>query len=145
MYESRGYQTKQKQLIYAFFAKHPNRHFSAKEVAENLKMSAQIGESTVYRLIHKLTEDGEIRRFHGKNSKSVVYQFAGKDAHCDEHFHLKCSGCGQLIHLDCALVKDFEAHMGSHHGFSIDHTKTVIYGTCESCHEKKEHNHEQNI
>ncbi len=138
MNRSHQYQTKQKQMIYAFFAANPNRQFSAKEVADNLKTRTQIGESTVYRLIKKLSEDGEIRRFHGKNSKSVVYQFAGKGAHCDRHFHLKCSGCGKLIHLDCALIKEFEAHMGSHHDFSIDHTKTVIYGTCGTCSEKKE-------
>ena len=142
MKQANGYQTRQKQIIYAFFAENPHFQFSAKEVASQLKQTAQIGESTVYRLIKKLTEDGEIRRFHGKNGKAVVYQFAGKSAHCDAHFHLKCSDCGQLFHLDCGLVKDFEAHMDSHHGFFIDHTKTVIYGTCAHCHKKEAAQHE---
>ena len=60
-------------------------------------------------------------------------------------FRLKCTGCGELIHLDCGLVKEFEAHMTSHHGFSIDHLKTIIYGTCANCVNKKEIKHETTI
>lgn len=140
-----SYNTKQKRLIYNFFSDNPEKQFSAKEIAEKIKYHDKIGESTVYRLIKKMTEDGEIRRFSGKNTKSVVYQFAGKNSHCDKHFHLKCMNCGELIHLDCASVKNFETHMDEHHGFSIDHIKTVIYGTCFSCNKKikKEHNSDE--
>ncbi len=141
-----SYKTKQKQMIYDFFAANPDRQFSAKEVSDSVKKQAEIGESTVYRLIKKLTEDGEIRRFSGKNVKSVVYQFANQSEHCHEHFHLKCSGCGELIHLDCGLVKEFENHMNSHHGFTIDHVKTIIYGTCAACGKmKKEQKNEKTI
>ena len=132
------YNTKQKQVIYTFFAQNPHCQFSAKEVSARVKQQAQIGESTVYRLIKQLTEDGEIRRFNGKDVKSVVYQFADKGDQCHAHFHLKCSGCGQLIHLDCALMKDFSAHIDSHHGFLVDQGKTVIYGTCAHCNKTKE-------
>lgn len=133
-----SYQTKQKQIIYDFFAANPDRQFSAKEVSDSVKKQAKIGESTVYRLIKTMTDSGEIRRFSGKNVKSVVYQFANQNEHCREHFHLKCTGCGELIHLDCGLVKDFEKHMNSHHGFAIDHVKTIIYGTCANCIKTKE-------
>lgn len=145
MNDRNSYNTKQKQLIYDFFAANPDRQFSAKEVSNSVKQQAKIGESTVYRLIKKLTEDGEIRRFSGKDVKAVVYQFANQSEHCHEHFHLKCTGCGELIHLDCGLVKEFEAHMTSHHGFSIDHLKTIIFGTCANCANKKEIKHETNI
>jgi len=133
MERKNSYQTKQKSVIYDFFAKNPERQYSAKEVFENIRESEEIGESTVYRLIKKLTEDGEIRRFSGKDVKSVVYQYADKNEKCHEHFHLKCVNCGVLTHLDCGIVKDFEKHLGSHHGFSVDHMKTVIYGQCAQC------------
>ena len=103
MNDRNSYNTKQKQLIYDFFAANPDRQFSAKEVSNSVKQQAKIGESTVYRLIKK------------------------------------------LIHLDCGLVKEFEAHMTSHHGFSIDHLKTIIYGTCANCANKKEIKHETTI
>lgn len=142
MTERNFYQTKQKKLIYDFFLKNPHRQFSAKEVFDCVKSQAEIGESTVYRLIKRLTDDGDIRRFNGKNVKSVVYQFADKGDHCHEHFHLKCENCGELIHLDCGLVKEFEKHLGINHGFSIDHLKTVVYGICGACdkkHKEKEY------
>ena len=128
-----SYNTKQKQIIYRFFEENREKQFSAKEIFESLKDDAEIGESTVYRLIKTLTDDGAIRRFNGKNTKSIVYQFAGKNEHCHEHLHLKCSDCGELIHLDCELSKEFEEHMGKHHGFLIDPIKTIFYGTCMEC------------
>lgn len=133
MNKKASYHTKQKQLLYDFFAAHPDKQFSAREIADLIKEKAEIGESTVYRLIKKLTEDGELRRFSGKNVKSVVYQFAGQSEHCHEHFHLKCTDCGELIHLDCELLKSFETHMGEHHGFVIDPVKTIFYGVCADC------------
>lgn len=131
------YHTRQKQLICDFFAENPDGQFSAKEVSDYIKKQASIGESTVYRVIKTLTEDGVIRRFSGKDVKSVVYQYANKTPHCNEHFHLKCSDCGDLIHLDCSLMKDLENHVGNHHGFAIDTVKTVIYGTCADCSKSK--------
>ena len=133
MQEKNSYHTKQKQSVLDFFALHPHKQFSAKEIAEQVKEQSKIGESTVYRLIKKLTESGEIRRFSGKNVKSVVYQYAGNHEHCHEHFHLKCTECGEFIHLDCKLMKTFGDHCSAHHGFTIDPLKTVFYGVCEAC------------
>ncbi len=138
MHEKNSYQTKQKQLVLNFLVSNPHTQFSAKEIAEQVKEQAQIGESTVYRLIKKLTESGEIRRFSGKDVKSVVYQYAGGNGHCHEHFHLKCTDCGEFIHLDCKLMKSFEEHCAAHHGFMIDPMKTVFYGLCSACAKEKE-------
>ena len=134
MRDKTSYRTKQKELLYAFLKAHPEKQYSAKEITALIKEHhADIGESTVYRLIKNLTDEGVLRRFSGKNAKSVVYQFAGQNEHCHEHFHLKCTDCGELIHLDCELLKSFEKHMGAHHGFSIDPVKTIFYGVCASC------------
>lgn len=132
------YRTKQKQLVLQFLANHPNTQFSAKEIAMRIQEVAEIGDSTVYRLIKNMTESGELRRFHGKNGKSVVYQYTDKTEHCHEHFHLKCTDCGEFIHLDCDLIKSFEEHCTRHHGFVIDPMKTVFYGLCEPCARKKQ-------
>lgn len=138
MQETHSYRTKQKQLVLSFLAANPNMQYSAKEIAESIKKEAEIGESTVYRLIKKLTESGQIRRFSGKNGKSVVYQYAGQNGHCHEHFHLKCTNCGEFIHLDCKAVKSFEKHCFQHHGFMIDPMKTVFYGLCAFCAKSQE-------
>ncbi|MBQ1555500.1 MAG: transcriptional repressor, partial [Clostridia bacterium] len=52
---------------------------------------------------------------------------------CDRHFHLKCTACGRIIHLDCGFMSEFEKHIGEHHGFRVDNARTVIYGLCEAC------------
>ena len=141
MQEKNSYRTRQKQSVLDFFAAHPHTQFSAKEIAECVKAQSNIGESTVYRLIKKLTDSGEIRRFSGKNVKSVVYQYTGNHEHCHEHFHLKCTECGEFIHLDCKLMKSFGEHCSEHHGFRIDPMKTVFYGVCSACagHQKEAH------
>ena len=137
MHEKNSYQTKQKQSVLDFFVANPHAQYSAKEIAKRVKEQTQIGESTVYRLIKKLTETGEVRRFRGKNVKSVVYQYAGGNKHCHEHFHLKCTECGEFIHLDCKQMKSFGEHCTAHHGFTIDPIKTVFYGLCASCNTNK--------
>ena len=55
---------------------------------------------------------------------------------CAEHFHLKCIRCGKLIHVDCAYLGELGEHIGAHHGFKVDRSKTVFYGTCGACLEK---------
>ncbi len=137
MGEKVTYQTKQKQILYDFLLVHADKQFSAREIAGRIKEENKIGESTVYRLIKNLTDEGVLRRFNGSNGKSVVYQFAGQTGHCHEHFHLKCSDCGALVHLDCNLLNSFRAHMGEHHGFLLDPVKTIFYGSCAHCAKQK--------
>lgn len=138
MQEKHPYHTKQKDKLLSFLATHPHKQFSAKEIALCVKKEGNIGESTVYRLIKKLTETGEIRRFHGQDGKTVVYQYANRNKHCHEHFHLKCTDCGELIHLDCSLMKSFSEHCTQDHGFQIDPVKTIFYGLCAACTKGKE-------
>ena len=94
------YNTKQKQVLIDFFKKNNDRHYSIKEIADAISNN-KIGKSTVYRLVDKMTTDGTIRRFRGNDGKSVLYQYIGEHSECNTHFHLKCTGCGILIHLDC--------------------------------------------
>ena len=56
---------------------------------------------------------------------------------CLEHFHLKCIECGKLIHIDCNYMKSLDEHILQHHGFKVDNSRTVLYGICNSCNEKK--------
>ena len=43
---------------------------------------------------------------------------------------------GKLIHVDCAYLGELGEHIGAHHGFKVDRSKTVFYGTCGACLEK---------
>ena len=127
------YRTKQMEILIDYFERNPDKQYSAKEITEKICDNNSVGKSTVYRLINKLVNEGSIRRFRGDNAKSVVYQYVGRHRECDRHFHLKCVNCGLLVHLDCSYMKNFNEHIYSHHKFSIDASKAVLYVICEKC------------
>lgn len=127
------YNTKQRQVLINFLENNINKQLSAREISDSICNTNNIGKSTVYRLIDKMVDEGLMRRFRGENAKSVVYQYVGVNNKCESHFHLKCTGCGLLIHLDCDKMDKLNQHINSHHRFSIDTSKTVLYGLCEQC------------
>jgi Fur family ferric uptake transcriptional regulator len=97
------------------------------------------GEATVFRAITSLTEAGLLRKFTVGSGRGecACYQYdscSGKS----EHIHLKCEGCGQLIHMDCAFMETILAHFLDEHRFSVDCGRTVIYGLCAECRENKD-------
>ena len=62
----------------------------------------------------------------------------GKAGTCHSHFHLKCTECGVLIHLDCDHLAAITAHVQEDHGFMIDPARTTFYGLCRACAERKD-------
>ena len=95
------------------------------------------GKSTVYRLISKLCEDGDVLRTRGENGKKILYRYIDKAHECDAHFHLKCRGCGKIIHLDCDFMEELKKHIAGEHGFRPDPRSTVINGVCAECEERE--------
>lgn len=128
---SQEYNTKQKTILINFLKNNTNRQFSINEIAKGVENSG-IGKSTVYRQMSNLLEEGIVRRYRGQG-KTVVYQYADKDMGCHKHFHLKCSDCGKIIHLDCHHIMNLMGHITEEHGFSIDMANTVLYGRCNGC------------
>ena len=78
-------------------------------------------------------EDGSVRKYLCEEGKSACFQYVGDSEECRLHFHLKCIKCGKLIHLECDYLSDLEKHISEHHKFTVDNTKTVLYGVCEDC------------
>ena len=124
------YKTKQRDEILRFFRENSDGCFTAREVIENVNA----GEATVFRTLSALAEEGRLKRFSGDSGsgRSAQYRYNV----CDEtmpHIHLICEDCGRLIHMDCGFMNDIVAHFRIDHGFSVDCSKTVIYGKCEAC------------
>ncbi len=130
------YKTKQRQAILDLLDKNTDCHLTADEIFEALaKNSVRVSRTTVYRYLDMLVNEGVVRKFDQGNGEKSCFQIVS-DKGCHEHYHLKCTGCGKLIHLECELVKELEKHISEEHGFKIDQTRTVFYGLCENC--KKE-------
>ena len=130
------YKTSQSEILLSFLRAHPDEEFSTEEITVALAGEA-IGKSTVYRLISKLCERGEILRTRGENGKKILYRYIDKSHDCDEHFHLKCRDCGKIIHLDCGLMDELKTHIAGEHGFRLDARSTVINGVCAECEERE--------
>ena len=128
------YRTKQRELIFEFLVDNKNRHVIVDEIIEyTKKLGSPVGKTTAYRYIDELEQRGIIRKYIIGNGVSACYQYVDKDGDCQNHFHLKCKVCGELYHLDCSFLNYVKNHLSEDHGFEIDSSKTVFYGTCKKC------------
>lgn len=130
-----SYITKQSKLVYEFLESNPHKHFSAEEVYFALiSQGEHIGRTTVYRQLDKLCDNKKVRKFYSGDNDACCYQFEGEN--CHNHYHLKCSACGTLIHTECDFLDKLSSHIFDDHKFTLDGSKTILYGICQQC--KKE-------
>lgn len=128
-----GYNTKQQEIILSCLKNSRGEHMTADDVYFRLKQHGEtVGRTTVYRHLDKLTEQGTLRRFTIGDNISACYQYSD-GSHCCDHYHLKCSSCGKLIHIECEFMDELSAHIYDDHKFTLDGSKTVLYGLCEEC------------
>lgn len=130
-----GYRTRQRTAILQYLRAHPRAHLTAEELCDALHADGiAIGKSTVYRTLERLEQSGIVRRFTMSPGEGACYQYAdGASERCQTHLHLKCLICGTLYHIDCDHLDELNTHLAAQHHFTLDYTKTVLYGTCEPC------------
>lgn len=134
METSSSYKTRQRDQILDCLIQNRDRHITADEILAKLsEENAAVGKTTIYRYLDKLVSQGAVRKYFIEEGKSACYQYMGEDPVCNEHFHLKCIGCGKLIHLECHYMGNLDSHIREHHDFAVDHSKTVLYGKCGDC------------
>ncbi len=131
-----GYQTKARKQLLEFLAENPDGSYTAEELAAALETAHGAdapGKSTVYRLVGKLVQEDQIRRFEPEGSHCFYYQIAG--CGCQDHLHLKCTGCGRLIHMKESSSAHLLRDILMNSGFSVDEHRTVLFGRCNECKE----------
>ena len=142
------YTTPARRALLDFFASRPDRQFTAEQLCtllcdtgdrpsarEHAQQKEFFGKSTVYRQLSQLCEEGQLLRFEGVTPEGAAvhwYQYR-HDAVCDGHFHLKCTRCGHLEHLDCGRAQELIAHIQTEHGFIVDCATSVLLGICNRC------------
>lgn len=128
------YKTKQKSLIERLLIENKDRHLTADDITDLLRAKGDdVGRTTVYRTLERLVRDNKVRRFSMPQGDSACYQYIEEGKKCSEHFHLKCSVCGTLLHMECEQMSLLNSHIAEHHGFKVDNFKTVLYGVCGNC------------
>jgi Fur family ferric uptake transcriptional regulator len=134
------YKTKQRQAILNYLIENKNKHVTIEDIVMYLKNSNQLtGQTTVYRYINLLITQGKVKRYIIDGKEAACFQYVGNKRRCLQHCHLKCEHCGEIFHVDCKILKDFEKYLKFRHKFNINTSKTVIYGTCEKCRGGRHH------
>ena len=126
--------TKQGKIVLECFESNSGKHLTAEDVSDILKSNGNaVSTATIYRQLERLTSSGHIRKYISSPDEPACYQYAEKHNECTSHFHLKCVICNNLFHVSCEYLEKLEEHINEHHGFSVDNTRTVLYGVCKEC------------
>lgn len=127
------YQTQQRKILLSFLSSAHDRQFTIEEIIEELKgQGHNVAQSSVYRLMKKLVDEGLVRRHSKEDSRQYVYQIM-KSEECHSHLHLQCTECGKLVHLSHEATKEARQWMQGATGFELDQEKTYLYGKCTDC------------
>ncbi len=129
-----GYHTKARKQLLNFLAENPDENYTAEELAaalEKIHGEDAPGKSTVYRLVSKLAQEEQIRRFEPDGNHRSYYQIAG--CNCHDHLHLKCTDCGKLIHMKESASAQLLKEILLTSGFSVNEHQTVLFGRCDQC------------
>ena len=124
------YITKNKIKILNCLKENSSEHMTIEQIA--ILLNKQVPLASIYRNIDELVEEGIVRKYIIDHNNSSCYQYMG-DSH--NHFHLLCTKCGKLIHLECDEVNHLIKHIEIDHNFSIDISRITLYGLCQDCRE----------
>ena len=124
------YNTEKRAEILAYLEKNGSAPKTIPEICSAV-LSGEGGQSTVYRIVSKLVDEGSLRKISDSKTRGVTYQYI-HSGHCAEHLHLKCRECGEMLHLGEETSHAFESRLLKEAGFSLDEG-ALIYGKCRDC------------
>ncbi|MCR5733018.1 MAG: transcriptional repressor [Lachnospiraceae bacterium] len=130
------YRTRQREILIEYLSGMPGRHFTAADVCEHFKAEgAPIGQSTVYRRLEALVDEGILNKYILDPNTPACFEYIIPESHTDAGtcFHCKCEKCGKLIHMHCDELEGIASHLHKEHDFTLDPLRTVFYGVCSEC------------
>ncbi len=132
------YNTKQRERILRYLEGLQGVHITAADVCDHFRdEGVTIGQSTVYRQLERLVDEGVIQKYSIDSNSSACFEYIGETASAENScFHCKCEICGRVIHLHCDEIAVLQTHLSTEHHFKLDPVRTVYYGVCEECSEK---------
>lgn len=134
------YRTKQMKELLSYLESVQGQHVTVSDISGYFKdRGIPIGTTTIYRHLEKMIGQGSVVKYIVDEGSSACFEYLGEREQCAKPvcYHCKCEKCGKLIHLQCDEVMNLYQHMRKKHGFEMDPLRTVFYGTCEECREKK--------
>ena len=127
------YKTKQKEVILNYLKQNAEKDLTVETIVNYVtKKNKKCSQTTIYRYLKQLVDDGIIRKYYIDNSTSSYYQYISSKK-CNEHLHFKCEKCGKTIHLEDFDIDKIEDILQSRYHITINSTRTVLYGKCQEC------------
>lgn len=125
-------ETLQKKIIFDCL-KNNKVHPTAEDVYNIVhKDYPNISKATVYRVLSKLSENGQIRKLDFDTSSRFDDEIA-------PHYHFVCKRCNKIIDffLNEERLTQLDEFKQTFNDFSIDDTEIVFKGLCKDCQKKE--------
>jgi Fur family ferric uptake transcriptional regulator len=87
-----------------------------------------ISRQAVYDALSVLTDKGLLRRIQPARSPARYENRVG-----DNHHHLICRTCGQMVDVDCAVGDTPCLTAAADSGYEIDEAEVIYWGRCPEC------------
>jgi len=118
--------TAQRLAVYDSVCARP--HSIADEICKAVREElGVISRQAVYDALKAMAEHGIIRKIQPAGSA------ARYEHRVDNHHHLACRQCGNLIDIDCAVGAAPCLTAEHDHGYEIDEAEVTYWGVCPSC------------
>ena len=88
----------------------------------------EVSTQAVYDVLRALTAARLVRCIEPAGSAARYESRVG-----DNHHHLVCRSCGEIVDVDCATGNAPCLHASDDHGYAIDEAEVVFWGLCPSC------------
>ena len=125
------YKTRQKNFIYDLLKQYKNQGLSAIEIKKHCDNNNQnIGLSTVYRILNNLSDENKLLKILREN-KEAEYQLLQDN--CNNHIHIKCEKCGDIVHLDENNTKKIIKNLDLNYNVKLSLSASTLIGLCASC------------
>jgi len=136
MNTGKTYRTKQQQAVIDCMKESKEEYVQISELLERLELKGiHVGIATAYRSLDKLVEAGIVRKVSVDGIAGACYQYLSEEK--TEGFCLKCEKCNRIMNADCSHIYEFYNHMIEDHDFIINPKRTIFYGVCDNCKERK--------
>ena len=100
------------------------------ELAESPRLTSQCDKATIYRLLHRLTDNGLVRRL-GLHERAAYFALIIPGHHRD---YLICTDCGSIEPVDAPCpVHALEDEIRKNTGFKNLYHELEFFGTCPQC------------
>jgi Fur family ferric uptake transcriptional regulator len=125
--------TSRRELILKVLLENGNKHLSAEEVYNLVKLKApDTGLATVYRTLELFQEFDIIHAMDFGDGRKR-YEFGAEEGKNHHHHHLICTKCGAIIEVNEDLLEELENRVSIQYDFTITNHQLKIFGICKDC------------